>query len=161
MDNQDIHCPICNTPTVSQCKCLVADRVCEKGHVWHRCPVHNFLIVRERATGAHAAVWLSRGGCTCKTTAEIEIIENEEAEKKKKEEENQHADEDDPEVSSKKRKRHDWDSPSSLVCDYCPHCGNNLHDKKKVSDYCSKCGKPFGLEAKYCGECGTKRPGEQ
>ncbi len=52
-------CPTCGWAAVSVCRCQRADTHCKYGHYWHRCTVHNRLVVGQ---SDHA-----KKGCTCKS----------------------------------------------------------------------------------------------
>lgn len=47
---------------------------------------------------------------------------------------------------------------------FCGHCGGSLVAKKeekaaKDGAFCTDCGGALGVDARFCGQCGTKRPG--
>ena len=45
--NWELHdiCPVCKTPSVGGCKCILADQVCKHGHNWFMCPVHHKTVI--------------------------------------------------------------------------------------------------------------------
>jgi len=59
MKNFD-YCPICNAPYQISCRCPRSDRICENGHEWHMCVIHNKIVLGE---SDHS---LSINVCTCK-----------------------------------------------------------------------------------------------
>jgi hypothetical protein len=40
-------CPVCGAGAKACCKCPLADTVCQNGHHWHRCLVHDVVVVGE------------------------------------------------------------------------------------------------------------------
>lgn len=50
-------CPVCGGPAVMTCRCLKGDSSCSKGHHWHRCLVHNKIVIGHSSHGT--------SGCTC------------------------------------------------------------------------------------------------
>jgi len=36
----DSHCPICNLPWESQCKCSYGNKTCKNNHTWYICNIH-------------------------------------------------------------------------------------------------------------------------
>lgn len=38
-------CPVCGGDFIVQCRCPLSHRQCAKGHQWHRCPVHDVIVV--------------------------------------------------------------------------------------------------------------------
>jgi len=60
LDQQDRHnelCPECRAPSVWTCLCPMSCRRCFKGHMWHRCPEHDTLVLGEASHSRH--------GCCC------------------------------------------------------------------------------------------------
>lgn len=38
-------CPTCDEMYATQCRCPKSDRTCPSGHKWHRCTVHNVVVM--------------------------------------------------------------------------------------------------------------------
>lgn len=38
-------CPICGRDYVMRCRCMTSDMMCEMGHEWHTCTVHNRVVI--------------------------------------------------------------------------------------------------------------------
>jgi len=41
---------------------------------------------------------------------------------------------------------------------FCSACGAEMKDRAAAGGFCSGCGAPLTPDAKFCGQCGTKRP---
>jgi hypothetical protein len=50
-------CPTCGEPCVGRCRCLRADSWCKNGHGWHRCTVHDVIVIGKSDHG--------KSGCSC------------------------------------------------------------------------------------------------
>ena len=48
------HCPTCEGPAVTRCRCFIGDRTCAKGHKWYVCPVHGTRILGDGHSKAGA-----------------------------------------------------------------------------------------------------------
>jgi hypothetical protein len=53
-------CPICGEKAISSCRCPRGDSTCENGHEWHRCTIHNSIVI---GPSDHS---LDTFTCTCK-----------------------------------------------------------------------------------------------
>jgi hypothetical protein len=60
VDTRD-KCPVCGREYTMRCRCPRGDMVCEIGHEWHTCTVHNKVIV------GPANHLISGDKCTCKS----------------------------------------------------------------------------------------------
>jgi len=52
-------CPVCGEPPISTCRCFRADSKCKNGHEWHRCTIHDTLVM---GSSDHSTPTMS---CTC------------------------------------------------------------------------------------------------
>lgn len=63
--NEDYYtCPICDGPAAGFCRCMIGECICDKGHRWLMCPVHEKRISIASNVDTHDGRF-TLGKCWC------------------------------------------------------------------------------------------------
>ena len=57
-------CPVCEGPVESRCRCMIGDKLCQNGHEWVVCPMHEVRVIVPPGVNTHDGR-LTMRGCWC------------------------------------------------------------------------------------------------